>query len=185
VDWAAFSKEVEDKLSSPDQLKGSLKDKITQFTQILRDAGNTHVGKVKPGRKTKVWLTPPVRAAIRQRNALRRKIKTHRREWIEQCETTRAEIEKAKQQKWREVVEEAINTNEDRKIWSFIKSINGTPDATPTGEVMKHNGKSITSNTRKANIFSSHYANVSKLNFTKEDRNINREAKQMLNSKIS
>ena len=43
VDWAAFSKEVEDKLSSPDQLKGSLKDKITQFTQILKDAGNTHV----------------------------------------------------------------------------------------------------------------------------------------------
>jgi hypothetical protein len=91
------------------------------------------VGKVKPGRKTRVWLTPPVRAAIRQRNYLRRKIKTHRREWLEQCEVTRATIEKAKQQKWKEVVEEAITTTDDRKIWSFVKSISGTPDASSTG----------------------------------------------------
>ena len=182
VNWAEFTREVEDTLSSSDLQSGSLKDRISRFTQVLTDAGMKHVGKVKPGRKTRLWLTPPVRAAIRQRNSLRRKIKTHRREWLEQCEITRAEIEKAKQEKWRDVVEEAINTTDDRKIWSFIKSINGSPDATSTGEVMKHKGRIISSNNRKANIFSSHYAEVSKLNFTKEERAVNREAKRMLNS---
>ena len=164
-------------------LKGSFTSRIAQFTKILTDAGHKHVGKVKPGRKTRVWLTPPVRAAIRQRNYLRRKIKTHRREWLEQCEVTRAEIEKAKQQKWKDVVEEAITTTDDRKIWSFVKSISGTPDAPSTGEVMKHKGKVISSNSRKANIFSSHYASVSKLTFDKNERSLNREAKRMLNSK--
>ena len=183
IDWTEFTKEVEDKLSTPDTLQGSLQKKITQFVKILTDAGHKHVGKVKPGHKTRVWLTPPVRAAIRQRNHLRRKIKTHRREWMEQCQITREEIEKAKQQKWRDVVEDAINTTDDKKIWSFIKSINGTPDAIPTGEVMKHKGRSITSNARKANIFSSHYASVSRLQFSKEERAVNREAKIMLNSK--
>ena len=86
------------------------------------------MGKVKPGRKTRVWLTPPVRAAIRQRNLLRRKIKTHRREWLDQCKVVREETAKAKEQKWREVVEDAIDAEDDKKIWSFIKSLDGTPD---------------------------------------------------------
>ena len=182
INWDEFANEVKDKLS-PNPLKGSFTSRIAQFTKILTDAGHKHVGKVKPGRKTRVWLTPPVRAAIRQRNYLRRKIKTHRREWLEQCEVTRAEIEKAKQQKWKDVVEEAITTTDDRKIWSFVKSISGTPDAASTGEVMKHKGKVISSNSRKANIFSSHYASVSKLTFDKNERSLNREAKRMLNSK--
>ena len=93
------------------------------------------------------------------------------------------EIDNAKQQKWKDVVEEAINTTDDKNIWTFIKSISGTPDASPTGEVMLHNGRRIASNKGKAEIFSSHYASVSRLKFTKEERNTNRDAKKMLNSK--
>ena len=183
VDWSSFSKEVEDNLSVEGAQEGKLGDKIQQFSSILVEAGRKHVGKVKPGRKTRVWITPPVRAAIRQRNHLRRKIKTHRREWIEQCKKVKEEIANAKQQKWKDIVEEAINTTDDKKIWTFIKSISGTPDATPTGEVMLHNGRRIASNKGKAEIFSSHYASVSRLKFSKEERNTNRDAKKMLNSK--
>ena len=97
------------------RLPGKLSSQIQQFANILQQAGHKHVGKVKPGRKTRVWLTPPVRAAIRQRNLLRRKVKTHRREWLEQCKVVKEEIKQAKEQKWREVVEEAIGSEDDKK----------------------------------------------------------------------
>ena len=84
-------------------LQGSLPGKtfaqIQRFTGILIQAANKHVGKVKPGKKTKLWLTPPVKAAIKQRNRLRRMVKTHRREWINQCKTVKEEIDKAKEDK--------------------------------------------------------------------------------------
>jgi len=101
---------------------------------------------------------------------------------MEQCRITKEEIAKAKQEKWREVVEEAIDSTDNNKIWKFIKSLSGSPDSAPTGEVMKHNGRVITSNKRKADIFSSHYAGVSNLKFNKEERTTNRETKRMLGS---
>ena len=181
VDWTKFTEEVETSLSST-PLEGNLQARILQFSSVLTDAGHKHVRKVKPGRRTRIWLTPPVHAAVRQRNLLRRKIKTHRREWMEQCKITKEEIKKAKEEKWREVVEEAIDSTDETKIWKFIKSLSGTPDSAPTGEVMKHNGRSITNNKRKADVFSSHYAGVSKLNFDKSERKTNLAAKRMLNS---
>ena len=187
VNWADFTQEVEDMLSAELNTDGTLKGKLTnqiqQFTDILVQAGYKHIGKVKPGRKTRVWLTPPVRAAIRQRNSLRRKIKSHRKEWIEQCKVVKEEITNAKEQKWREIVEDAIDTADDKKIWSFVKSISGTPDSTPTSEVMNHQGRRITSNKSKAEVFCSHYASVSRLKFDKEERATNRSAKRMLETK--
>ena len=50
---------------------------------------------------------------------------------------------------------------------------------------MVHKGRRLTFNKAKANVFSSHYASVSRLIFTKEERNINRDAKKMLRSGIS
>ena len=74
---------VEISLSQPDLMQFSQEQQATtqqQFTKTMKDTGFKIVGKVKPGRKTRVWLTPPVRASIRQPNSLRRKIKTHRKE---------------------------------------------------------------------------------------------------------
>ena len=119
MDWSKFTEEVETSLSST-PLEGNLQARILQFSSVLTDAGHKHVRKVKPGRRTRIWLTPPVRAAVHQRNLLRRKIKTHRREWMEQCKITKEEIKKAKEEKWREVVEEAIDSTDETKIWKFI-----------------------------------------------------------------
>jgi hypothetical protein len=46
---------------------------------------------------------------------------------------------------------------------------------------MNHNGKLITSNARKADIFGSHYAAVSRLELSKEDRAVRRALKKRLN----
>ena len=34
------------------------------FYEALKDAGNKHIGKTNPGKKTKAWLTPTVRGKI-------------------------------------------------------------------------------------------------------------------------
>ncbi|XP_066934379.1 uncharacterized protein [Clytia hemisphaerica] len=65
-------------------------------------------------------------------------------------------------------------------MWRLIKSLNGTPETNSPNEAMKDNGKTITSNERKAEIFAKHYASVSRHKFTKEERDVNRECKKKL-----
>jgi ribonuclease HI len=45
---------------------------------------------------------------------------------------------------------------------------------------MTHNGRTITANSKKAEVFLGHYKAVNKLNFNKEDRALNRECKKQL-----
>jgi len=57
-----------------------LNDRVFRFNQALIEAYNIHVGKVKPGTHAKPWITPTVKAAIKKRNRLRAKVRTHRAE---------------------------------------------------------------------------------------------------------
>ena len=68
----------------------------------------------------------------------------------------------------------------ERKVWSLIKSLKGCPDTNSPNETMLHKGRSITSNKEKANIFASHYAQISRHNFSKEERNTNRQMKKAM-----
>ena len=78
VDWDKFTKAVEDAVDKIDRTKQlSMKEEVNQFRKILDTAADAHVGKTKPGKNSATWITPPVRAAIKRRNALRQKIKTH------------------------------------------------------------------------------------------------------------
>ena len=62
------------------------------------------------------------------------------------CEEAREAIKKAKAESWKEVLEDAINGTDERKMWTFIKSLNVTPDNNSPNEVMKHKGVIISSN---------------------------------------
>jgi len=149
---------------------------------MMTKTATKHVGKTKQGKKAKPWMKPPIRAAIRRKNALRRKIKTERKEYLEACAELREMIKKAKEESWKEVLEEAINEVDERNMWMFIKSLNGSPDNNSPNEVMKHNGEIVASNRKKADIFVSHYEKVSSHTSTKEDRNDNRRFKKILRS---
>ena len=59
--------------------------RILEFNNILKESADVHIGKVKPGKKSKSWYSPTVRAAVRKRNRLRQHVRTKRREWIEAC----------------------------------------------------------------------------------------------------
>ena len=40
---------------------------------------------LEPGKRTKIFMTPKIRAAIRKRNKLRNEIKERKQEWISAC----------------------------------------------------------------------------------------------------
>ena len=67
-------------------------------------------------------------------------------------------------------------------MWTCIKSLNGTPDNNSPNEVMIHKGKTITSNSKKADIIVDHYARVSSHTLNKEERDLNRKCKRLLKS---
>ena len=76
----------------------NIKERVKNFNNTLIESANVHVGKCKPSRKPKLWTTPNVKAAIRKRNALRKKVKTQRKEWLDACKEARDEINKAKEE---------------------------------------------------------------------------------------
>ena len=59
VDWSSFTNEVESKISNlPREPKLSLR--VSHFNGILISATTTQVGKSKPSKRSKPWMTPHV-----------------------------------------------------------------------------------------------------------------------------
>ena len=59
VDWCSFTNDIETKMSNlPNEPNLSLR--VSRFNSILISAATTHVGKSKPSRKSKPWMTPHV-----------------------------------------------------------------------------------------------------------------------------
>ena len=183
VDWSAFSSQTDDdfKLMTPLKLKPS----VIRFNSTLTNAAKKLVGRTKPGKRSKPWLTATVKAKIKLRNRLRRKINEKRKEWREACKDVNEAINRAKEESWREVLEDAIHENDDSKIWGVVRSLNGSPTSSTRNEAMIHNGKTITSDKKKADIFMQHYANVSRLRFKKRERRVNRDLKKLLRKRRS
>ena len=180
VEWKDFTEAVEQAISGM-ETTGNINKRVEQFAKILHDAATTHVGRVKPRKKKRnLWMTPTVRGMIRQRNHLRRDLKNRKKEWLQACKETNDAIKEAKTECWREVVEEALMSEDEGKTWNFIKTLNGTPDSNSPNEVLVVNGRKITSNKKKADAFIEQYADVSKLSFDKEERLTNRRAKNLL-----
>ena len=152
------------------------------FHQALITAATAHVGTVIPGKRTKSWITPKVREAIRARNRLRKNIASNRAEWLEACKTARSAINEAKTDAWRKVLQDSTSNGDDSKMWKIIKSLNGTPDNNSPNEAMVFQGRLITSNKRKADIFVNHYSRISKLSLSKQDRSEHRLLKSKLRS---
>ena len=155
---------------------------MARFTEILNSVAETHVGKTKPRKKAKPWMTPHVRAKIRIRNQLRRTINTNRQEWINACREANEAINEAKTDSWKEVLEGAMTNTNNRDMWKVIKGLNGTPEANSPNEAMSHHGLVITDAKAKANIFVNHYARVSNLPVSAVDRKLNRELKKRLDA---
>ena len=61
ADWSSFTNEVESKMSNLPNIP-NLFLRVSHFNDILISAATTHVGKSKPSKRSKPWMTPHVRA---------------------------------------------------------------------------------------------------------------------------
>ena len=150
-----------------------LDTRVEFFCSVLLDAARTHVGRRPINRNRKTWLTAEVRAAIRERNALRRQIGTRREAWIQSCRRVRELVREAKERKWRHFVEELEWDTDCAKVWRVIRSLS---DANRAGgarnEVLVHNGREYLPGRQKAEVFARHYAAVSRLRLSKPERSM-------------
>ena len=56
------------------------------------------------------------KSSYKKRNSLKREIKSRKEEWLRACEEVRHMVQEAKEERWKEVLEEAINEKDERKI---------------------------------------------------------------------
>ena len=134
-----------------------IKKRVECFNKVLVDAAYKHVGKTKPRRGGKSYLTPSVKTAITKRNRLRKAVHERKEEWVEACKEVREAIKNAQEDSWRDLLTSATNEDEG-KLWRVIKSLKGSPDSNSPNEAMIHKGKTVVSSRCKADIFISHYA---------------------------
>lgn len=177
--WAEFQDEIEGKM--PMEKCDSYNQHVHNFNKILIAAGKNHIGKTKP-KSGKSWINPKVRAAIRKRNQLRKHVKEKREEWLEACRDARVIAEEAKEESWINFIGDLENDPDTTKVWRTIRSLSGTPDSIPPNEAIIHNGKTVTSDEKKADLFAKHYANVSRLKFDERERKKNAEFKRKINN---
>ena len=173
VEWSSFSNKVKSTMSNlPNEPNLSLR--VSRFNDILISTATTHVGKSKP------WMTPHVRAKIHKCNHLHQTIHQNQQEWIDACHETTEAINEAKTEKRKNLPQDAMSNSDGPNMWVVIQGLNGTPDADSPNEAMFHNGRMITDNISKANIFINHYTRVSKLKMSQSDRDINQQFKKSI-----
>ena len=179
VDWSSFTNDVETKMSNhPNEPNLSLR--VSRFNNILISAATTHVGKSKPSRRSKPWITPHVRAKIRNRNRLRQTIHQNRQERIDACRETTKAINEAKTESWKNLLQDTMSNSDGPNLWKVIQGLNSIPDTNCPNEAMSHNGRTITDTKSKANVFINHYARVSKLKMSQSNRDINQQFKKSI-----
>ena len=157
VDWDKFRQVADEKMNNLLD-EPILSKRMARFTEILNSVAETHVGKTKPRKKAKLWMTPHVRAKIRTRNQSGRTININRQKWINACREANEAINEAITDSWKEVLAGAMTNTNNRDMWKVIKGSDGAPEANSPNEAMSDHGRVITDAKAKANIFLNHYA---------------------------
>ena len=202
MDWPLFTGAVEEAVAllpaMPDNpTNAEITSRYQDMCKIMNQAGHLHVGKVRPARQTRQWMTREIRNLIKERNRLRRDVGQNRERWLNICHEIRKKSREAREQCWREFLESCSfspaldgrgEERGDRYVasatdaWRVVRGLSGTPSSTSPNEALVHRGRSITSNIRKADEFGKYYAEVNRLSFSRAERAQNRTAKKILAS---
>ena len=178
-DWIGFCQRVEERLGTAGDQNTGINERVKRLNDILIEAGKEFIGTSVP-RTSSSWMNPGVRAKVRKRNQLRRDIANKRSEWLEACKEANIAVQNAKQEAWVQYLEEIEFGASPDELWRIIKSLDGSPDSLAPNEALIVKGKVITTNPKKADAFAKHYASVSKLSFSKEERAINLQLKKRI-----
>ena len=125
VDWTKFQDALEKEASNFKSTR-NIKQRMERFTTALTKVAKIHIGKTKPGKRTKCWLTATVKSKIKRRNQLRKDVKTkkspsgttsqaekgaaekRRQEWIQACQDVTTATIEATKQSWRDLLGDAV-----------------------------------------------------------------------------
>ena len=179
VNWEGFCQFIEEHVDEIPK-DASVSARNNKFTELMVKSGLIHVGKSKPRNNRFQWYTPAVRTAIKKRNRLRKEVREKREEWLQATVEAKELIDESKTKSWVDFLDNLDLNADPTKVWSTIRSLSGTPDSAAPNEALVHNGVTYTTNAKKADIFAKHYASVSRLTFTKEEREKHRELKELI-----
>ena len=177
ADWDNFQLEVDQTVGyvRPRDLRWSLKKRVTFLGETILEAAKNHVGMIRVRDSGRCWMTPALKDAMKRRNKLGSAICRNREQWLEACREVRSLTRCAKQNSWRIFVESMKGKTSSSHVWSVIRSLNGKrspPMARNT--VLEHGGRSFVTDTAKADVFIKHYASVSRHQFSRAERKVDR-----------
>ena len=66
------------------------------------------------------------------------------------CKEVNEEIKKAKEESWRELLEEVVTDADEQKLWRIIKSLNGCPASNARNEAISHGKNSVITSMRSS-----------------------------------
>ena len=136
---------------------------------------------VKAKGSGRCWMTPALREATKRRNRLGRDLVRNRERWLEACREVRSLTREAKTASWRSYVESLGADADMSRMYRVVRSLKGGNTApSPRNVVLEHEGKTVASDLRKADLYVRQYAGVSCHRFTKEERGRNRDVKKAL-----
>ncbi|UYV84791.1 hypothetical protein LAZ67_X003521 [Cordylochernes scorpioides] len=94
----------------------------------------------------------------------------------------RQKANQLKQRKWRDICSNLDPHTRDTKLWKLIKSINQeTPYSTTSNTFTDKDGNVLTERTQISNLFADYYTQISKLNFTRQDKKVLHISKKIRN----
>ena len=144
ADWEGFSQAVDQSVGEAQPGLGQLemKERIKVLSDGIQSAARTHVGMIRIKKDGRCWVTPELKAAVRRRNWLGRRIADHREAWVEACREVRRQTISAKQESWRTFVESLEGQAGTSRVWGVIRSLNGKRPRTDAGNSMLEHGAS-------------------------------------------
>ena len=101
----------------------NLSFRVSCFNDILISAATTHVKRSKPSKRSKLWMTPHVRAKIRNQNRLCQTIRHNRQERIDACCEANEAINEAKAESWENLLQVAMSSSDGPNMWKVIKAL--------------------------------------------------------------
>ena len=182
ADWVLYKEKLQKNLEDYDEEEKSLKTLEKAWRQSVLGAAEAAIPKGARQRMKAWWCVETEEAVNKRRAAWRKRNENEdkRQEWREAAKSTKETVSSLKTSSWRDFASTLSARTDVGKIYSTIKSLDGSLKINANGAVIvKENGKTITTPDMIANEFVKEYAKVSHLQLKQEER---RRAKGYLNS---
>ena len=95
---------------------------MERFGHVLIQAPKKHVGKIKTGGRKKLCIMPPVCAAIKRRNRIKKDMRNNQEDWKESAKEVRKLKREALENACKEYLSEAIDEKDETKVYKISRS---------------------------------------------------------------